>query len=90
MAFLDGSTTLAAQTVRIEPAVTGGNEMTGAGGRFTGRPVTIFGVRDHPDDAVADTDIAKGYRFTHEGSDYRVKDVSLYPGEIQAFAERQT
>lgn len=48
---------------------------------------TVFGVRDHPADGVADTVIAQGSRFAVDGNLYEVKRVITPPGEIQAFAE---
>lgn len=83
---LRGSTTLSAQTVRIEhrnlPA-----EVPGGAGTASTRRAIVFGVRGHA--SITDTDLKKGDRFVLNGSqEYRVIDVVRYPGEIQATAER--
>lgn len=77
---------VSAQTVRIEHD-SRATQPTSAAGQAAVRTVTVFGVRDHPDAAVADTDVAAGYRFVHEGEEYRVVDVVTTLGEVQAFCE---
>lgn len=75
-----------AQTVRIEHD-SRATQPTSAAGQAAVRTVTIFGVRDHPDSTVADTNIAANYRFVLLGEEYRVVDVVRTLGEVQAFAE---
>lgn len=43
----------------------------------------VFGVRDHPDAAIADTDMARGYTFRLDGSEYVCDYVNLVPGGKQ-------
>lgn len=76
---------LAAQTVRVEEAPPS-TRLTDAGGRVAQLSVTIFGVKDHPDDAVADTDVQAGDRFVVNNREYRVVAVVDYPGQRQAAA----
>lgn len=80
-----GSTNLTAQTVRID--ANRPRETAGEAGTAAVRSVTITGVRSHP--TVTDTDLAKGDRIYIAATkvEYRVIDVTLYPGEIQATAE---
>jgi hypothetical protein len=79
-----GTTTLAAQTVSIQP----GNEehQTEVNGvSMTVRDIVIFGVSGHP--SVADTDIKKGDQFSYLGRLYKVTDVIVNVGSKQAWAE---
>lgn len=89
ISIMRGSDDLEAQTVRIEYSTQAG-EASGRAGVSAVRDVTIFGVADHPDASVEDTDIQKADRIVLSGSEYRVVDVVAYPGEVQAFAERVT
>ncbi len=83
---LRGNETLAAQTVRLEYRAMPG-EAAGGAGLASVRRVVVFGVRDHA--TAANTDLKKGDRFVLNGSqEYRVIDVVVYPGELQATAER--
>lgn len=81
------STALAVQTVRIEYSDSGGfGETQGKGGMIaTQREVTVFGIRDHA--KLADTNIQRGDLFTYEEQQFRVRDVVLTIGEIQAHCE---
>lgn len=56
------------------------------GGQSPRRMLTVIGVRDHP--TVTDADIAEGYQFKVNGRRYKVIDVMMVPGEVQATAER--
>jgi hypothetical protein len=82
-----GSITLAAQTVSIHD----GNEeqhIEGTGGaQGSKRETIIFGVKGHPDDAVADTDIKRGDKFSRNGRLYVVTDVTEKFGSVQAWTE---
>lgn len=78
------STTLAAQTVRIE-ANQETREVAGGAGKSSVRQITLFGIKDHP--TQADTNIQRGDRFTYLGSQYRVIDLIHTLGEVQARAE---
>ena len=77
-------TTLAAQTVRIEmdddPAM-----MTDAGMTGQTRKGVVFGVRGHA--TLADTVMAEGYRFIYNNDEYRIVDVLLTLGSLQAAVE---
>lgn len=75
---------LAAQTVRIESDDRAMLVESDAGAAPR-REVIIFGVRDHPEET--DTDMAEGYSFVWNGDEYRVRDIILTMGEIQAVAE---
>lgn len=70
------------QIVRIEsdnrPSV-----VKGVAGAAPQRHAIVYGVRDHPSEDVADTDMEEGYIFTLEGDNYRCIDVILVPGEKQ-------
>jgi hypothetical protein len=83
-----GDADLDAQTVRLEWQ--SAREAQGGAGEAGIRQLVIFGVQDHPDGDVVDTDLARGDRFRHDGANFNVVDVVTYPGEIQAFAERIT
>jgi hypothetical protein len=80
-----GSTSLAAQTVRIQP----GNEERQielpTGKSVTVREIVIFGVVGHP--TVADTDIRKDDQFSYLNRLYKVTDVIENQGSKQAWAE---
>lgn len=86
--ILRGNDDLPAQTVRIERGGTMPAEPSGGSNTVAAQQsVIIFGVVDHPTEA--DTNIRKGDRFVLNGADeYRVIDTFVYPGEIQATAER--
>lgn len=85
-----GSTTLAAQTVRVEFSSTV-REVQGSTGISSKRDAIIFGIRDH--DSLPDTDIQRGDQFAIKDDEgtvlghYRVVDVILTIGEKQARAE---
>lgn len=82
----DGAS-LAAQTVRI----TYGESVRDERGQVAMadiRTVIVYGVRNHPDSAVADTDIQREDRFVIGYDIYQVVDVVELPGEVQARAER--
>jgi hypothetical protein len=80
-----GSTSLAAQTVSIQP----GNEERQielpTGKSVTVREIVIFGVVGHP--TVADTDIRKDDQFSYLNRLYKVTDVIENQGSKQAWAE---
>ena len=85
-----GGVAQTAQTVRIEfrttQAVNRQEDMKSA----IVRELTIFGVIDHPDEDVSDTDLQTGDLFVYDAIRYEVIDVAKYPGEIQAQAVRMT
>lgn len=78
-------TVLAAQTVRVV-ADNRATPVEGVAGAAPTRAVIIYGVVDHPDPAVADTDIREGYTALIDGKHYRVTDVLSVPGGLQALA----
>lgn len=88
-----GGTDLEAQIVRIEHD----NSSTvrdSAIGRVSVQGVKLYGIQDHPDPAILDTDIQTGDRFWLSGGssqpdiEYEVRNVARLPGQIQAWAER--
>lgn len=77
---------LSAQTVRIEFSEAS-NQRKGASGEGAVRDVIIFGVRNHSDDDIDDTDIKPGDRFVHLNVEYMVRDLVTTLGEVQAHCE---
>jgi hypothetical protein len=75
-----------AQSVRIEYSSVANDRR--AAGEASVRESVIFGVMDHPNVAVPDTNLLKGDRFTVGSEQYEIKDVIVLPGEVQARAER--
>lgn len=74
---------LPAQTVRVE-YVSRASLVEGVAGAAPQLHAVVFGVKGHP--TVADSDIAEGYEFTHEGNRFRVTDVLPVQGGVQAIA----
>jgi len=84
-----GSSTLSAQTVRVEFKKSANLiRVPDANAENYERAVVVFGVKDHPDDAVADTDIQAGDKFGLNAERFTVHDIVLLPGEIQATCRR--
>lgn len=79
-----GNVDLDEQTVRIEYN-SDVSETKGEVGISSRIILTVFGVRDHA--TVANTNIKRGDRFTHNGHQYKVVDVVENPGDIQARCE---
>lgn len=79
-----GNTDIAAQIVRIEynSDVSDSRGEVGVSSKII---LTIFGVKDHA--TVADANIQRGDRLTHNGHQFKVIDVVENPGDIQARAE---
>jgi hypothetical protein len=78
-----GTTTLSAQTVRLESS--GSSNRVGSAGTVAVREVVIFGVRGHA--TVTDTNIRRSDRFIYGGEEYQVNDLVLTTGEVQARCE---
>lgn len=82
-----GSSTIAAQVVRIEFDETNPND---ANTQTTqGVPtydLILFGVQNHP--SVTASNLQDGDRFRYDGKMYEVRDVIKLPGEVQARAVR--
>jgi len=76
-----------AQVVRVEFDSTTARVIQQAG-QAAQQGVILFGVRDHPDNDVSDTDLKKGDRVMLADGNYQVISVIDLPGEIQARAER--
>lgn len=76
----------AAQTVRVEYDRAQSTEQ-GDGAKSSNRKLIVFGVRDHP--TVTNTNIQRGDRFTYQGSQFKVIDVIVTLGEVQATCEVQ-
>lgn len=80
------STTLDAQTVRLEYDNDANDVNSTGAGKSASRPLTVFGVKDHP--VEPDTNIQRGDRFKVNSEVYIVTDVIFTSGEIQAKAQR--
>lgn len=81
------SSTLPAQTVRVEFDNAQNSETKGGTGFSSQRAVVVFGVRGHP--TVANTDIQRGDLFALNGYKFRVLEVIYQLGEVQATCEAQ-
>jgi hypothetical protein len=73
-------TQLAAQILRVN-SDNRPSAVEGVAGLAPRRQAVVYGVTDHP--TVADTDMAEGYTFLHEGDHYRCVDVIVVPGGLQ-------
>lgn len=82
--IIRNTTTLAAQTVRVEFSGTG-EEGANAAGRSGRQRVVVFGVVDHP--TITDTNIQARDRFALNKVQYEVITVVFNPGDIQAYCE---
>lgn len=85
--FNRGNTLLDAQTVRVGIDSSGPELPTQAGQNAGVQTLTVYGVRDHPSDAVPDTDMRRGDRFNYGGKTYTISGVVVAPGEVQGFGE---
>ena len=80
-----GTTSLAAQTVRVTYS-TEETPIEGMGGaQGSRRDVVVFGVKNHP--TVTDTDIKRGDKFSYEDRLFKITDVITNLGSIQATGE---
>lgn len=84
--FIRNGVAQTAQTVRVE-ASNGGSEIAIAAGITGQQMAVVYGVKDHPDASVLDTDMERGDRFLYDGAMYLIKTVVNHNGEIQGFAE---
>lgn len=82
-----GDDLLDAQTARVEIGRTA-NERDSGMGQGSYADVVVFGVRGHT--TQPDLDIRRGDTFALNGALYRVMDVALMPGEVQARCEVQS
>lgn len=82
-----GSSTLSAQTVRIEISNSGGTmEQRAESNAVSGeRMAIIFGIRNHA--TLSDTDIQTGDMLAINGEAHRVTSVINVPGGIEAHTE---
>jgi hypothetical protein len=78
-----GTTTLSAQTVRLESSSS--SNRAGTAGTVAVREVVVFGVKGHA--TVTDTNIRRADRFVYGGEEYQVNDLVLTLGEVQARCE---
>lgn len=78
-----GPTELPAQIVRVARD-SRPREARGQTGQGIQLQCVVYGVRDHPDPEIADTDIERGDTFELEGDHYIVDYVNLVPGGKQA------
>jgi hypothetical protein len=74
---------VAAQTVRVEYGAFG-SEVDSATGKASDRGLIVFGIKGHP--TLPDTDIERGDKFMLDGVQFRVVDLVLTLGSIQAYA----
>ena len=81
-----GAVTLDAQTMRVELSETSTTQR-GNAGSGTMRDVVLFGVRNHPDALIEDTDVQAKDRFVLNNVEYQIMDVVLTLGEVQARCE---
>lgn len=86
LVFVRNGAAQAAQTVRVEYDRAQSTEQ-GAGAQSSSRKLIVFGVRDHP--TVTNTNIQRGDRFAYQGGQFRVIDVIVTLGEVQASCEVQ-
>lgn len=84
--ILRSSIILTEQTVRVEYSNTE-RQFEGSSADGVKRDVVIFGVRNHPDEDVLDTDIKRGDLFELNEQEFKVNDVMFVPGGIQVSAE---
>lgn len=84
--LIRNGTPLAAQTFRLEYGRIGG-DVQGEAGQSASQRVTLFGMKDHPDED--DSDVKQGDRFVLLATkvQYRVLDVVHTLGEVQARCE---
>lgn len=75
---------LAVQTVRVEYMTASRDHESKDMSISASRDVIIYGVRNHPDETVRDTDIQRGDRFTYNGQTWVVDNVVFVLGGIQA------
>lgn len=81
-----GSSTLSAQTVRIEISNSGGTERSAESSAVSGeRMAIIYGIRNHA--TLSDTDIQTGDMLAINGEAHRVTSVINVPGGIEAHTE---
>lgn len=78
-----------AQTFRVE-FFSGSTRQEGEAATADVRYCTLFGVSDHPNVSVLDSNIQTGDQFALDGDRYQVLDVVAYPGEVQARCMRQS
>lgn len=84
----EGVGDLDAQIVRIESDNTVTDQTSPGVNTITAvQKVTVFGVRDHADPFVPDTDIERSDRFRINGVRYEVMSIMTPPGEVQAICE---
>ena len=85
------ATTLAAQTVRVEYSNFDRPEAGVSGAVSIKRDIIIFGVKGHPNEDIADTDIKKSDVFEYNDlgviQNMKVLDVVRVKGGIQAHCE---
>lgn len=81
------NTLLDAQTVRVGIASAGPEIQAQAGMTVGVQTITVYGVKDHPDTDIADTDLKRGDRFFYNGKLYEVTGIVEPRGEVQAFGE---
>jgi hypothetical protein len=82
---LRGAAERPAQTVRIETE-TNDRSATGPGGTTYQIDAVVYGVKDHPDEEVLDTDLQPGDQFALGGRQYEVIAAAVEtPGHVQVY-----
>lgn len=81
----DTSTTLDAQTVRIETSNAQVERKGESGAVGVMVDAVVFGIRNHPTEP--NTNIKRNDLFAYEGQQYRVMYINLVVGGIQAHCE---
>jgi hypothetical protein len=88
IAFKDGSTAIAAQTVLATQSLGGQRQARGGAGEPGQHSLLLLGVQGH--DTLADFDVEVGYRFQKFGTNYIVRQVITHvTGVIEAHCEGQ-
>jgi len=78
-------TELPEQSVRLEYDNAGRIVQTVIGGKSK-QGLTVFGVLNHPDSSISDTDVIENDRFIVGNKEYKIISILVQLGEIQAYA----
>lgn len=83
----DNGGLLAAQTVRVGIGSSGAEVPAQSDIQIGVQSLAVYGVRDHPDTSITDTDMQRGDRFMYNGKWYEITGIVEAPGEVQGFGE---
>ena len=87
LVFKRGNTMLETQTVRVEYDNEESPIQGSSGAQGSRRDVIVYGVKNHPNEDVLDTDIKRGDQFSYLGRHFKVTDVIVNLGSVQAMTE---